>query len=92
MRLATDWTLRDRDGERRVRRGFCLIPHGHRGWKYSRWLEWADFVDEIQPVDVGGSMCPVYRYKWVEVGFADDPDMRECAPLLKALTPGAKEG
>ena len=71
MRYSNRFTLKDRLGEKRVRRKFLLMPRSFRTGE-SRWLEWADVVEEILEIDVGGSMeWGEYAYRWREVGFAD---------------------
>lgn len=71
MRGKTRLYLKDRDGERRTRRKFLIIPRS-LGCKEWRWLEFADIVEEVTAVDVGGSdEWDNYSYEWVEIAFAD---------------------
>lgn len=71
MRLRSKYYLRDRLGETRIRRKFLLWPRRFRR-KHWRWLEYADVVEKVTEVDMGGTMeWGNHSYQWCEVGFAD---------------------
>lgn len=64
--------LKDRVGETRIRRKFLIIPCRFFSKRW-RWLEYADVVEKICEVDVGGhDEWGGYAYHWVEIGFADE--------------------
>lgn len=70
MRGSTRFALQAREGEERVVRKFLLWPRGFEAKEW-RWLEWADLVEKVTKIDVGGSMqWGCYAWKWVEIGFA----------------------
>lgn len=71
MRFKNKFTLRPRLGEERVVRKFLLFPRRFNR-RFTRWLEYANIIEQVQQVDVGGSNeYGNYAYQWVEVGFAD---------------------
>lgn len=78
MRFRNKYSLKDREGEYRVRRKFLLWPRtftsGHKGLQNeTRWWEKTDIVERVIRMDVGGSgEWGNYAWKWCEVGFADD--------------------
>ena len=72
MRWKSRFTLKDRLGERRTRRKFLIIPRCFDTKRW-RWWEYADIVEEITEMDVGGhDEWGKYSYEWREVGFAKE--------------------
>ena len=72
MRWNRRYGLRDRLGERRTRRRFMWWPTRF-GTGAVRWLEWANVVEEVTQVDVGGTMdWGNYAYHWVGICFEDE--------------------
>lgn len=72
MRFNSQYALKDREGEERVRRKFLLLPRQLGESKEWRWLEYANIIEQVRRVDVGGSMeWGRYTWVWLEVGFAD---------------------
>lgn len=70
MKWKSRYYLKHRLGERRIVRKFLWWPRRFDG-SHWRWLEYADIVEEVCEVDVGGSMdWGNYSYEWREVGFA----------------------
>jgi len=71
MKFKSRFALKSQEGKTRIVRKFLMLPRqfGDSEW---RWLETADILESIIKVDVGGSVYPVYAWKWCEVGFADE--------------------
>lgn len=75
MRWNRRYGLKDRLGEQRVWRRFLWWPRQF-GAGATRWLEWADVVEEVVEMDVGGSgQWGEYAYEWRAVGFADEVEI-----------------
>ena len=71
------YQLKDREGEQRTVRKFLLWPRRFRTGNW-RWLEYADIVEEIVAVDIGGHFeWGKYKWVWVEQYFADEPETAE---------------
>lgn len=71
MRYGSRFALKSREGERRARRKFLLLPRQFGEDVEWRWLEWADVTEEVCRRDVGGSgEWGCYEWRWCEVGFA----------------------
>jgi len=72
MRFKSQFALKDREGDKRVRRKFLLLPRQFGDGKEWRWLEYAHIIEQVCRVDVGGSMeWGRYAWAWVEVGYAE---------------------
>ena len=81
MIFKSKFYLQDRLGEERVVRKFVLWPRHFGTDKRGKWMTFADIVEKVCEVDVGGSMeWGDYRYKWVEVAFADRIKARPTIP------------
>lgn len=66
--------LRDREGETRVRRKFLFFPKTFER-KRTRWLCYANIIEKVMPLDIGGTMVwGAYEWKWVPIDFEDDID------------------
>lgn len=63
-----------RVGERRTVRKFLLLPRRYANSKHSRWLEYADIVEEVSSKRVVQvtTMVTYVQYYWKEIGFADE--------------------
>jgi hypothetical protein len=72
MRYESEWFLSDKIGQRRVVRKFLLLPRNFNDGKYSRWLEYADIVEEVKMVFHVVEPWGYDRPEWVEIGFADE--------------------
>jgi hypothetical protein len=71
MTFRNRYTLKDREGEKKITRKFLLWPRTFEEGK-TRWFEFAYIVEEVMKVDVGGScQWGVYAWQWVEIGFTD---------------------
>ena len=72
MKFNNRYSLKPLLGQRRVVRKFLILPRRFESQK-TRWLEYADIVEEVMRVDVGGS-CEwgCYSYCWREVGFKEE--------------------
>ena len=64
--------LKEDVGKTRIRRKFLILPRSFNK-KHWRWWEYADVVEEVVEMDVGGhDEWGRYSYEWREVGFADE--------------------
>lgn len=58
-----------REGDRRKVTKFLFIPKTFDG--ELRWLEYAEIIEEVKKVDVGGSNeWGNYKNMWVEIGWS----------------------
>lgn len=65
--------LKDQLGEQRIITKFLLFPKSIGN--DIRWLEKATILQEVMPIDVGGSMeWGNYRHRWVDVSFLPDQE------------------
>jgi hypothetical protein len=71
MRFKSRYSLKEQEGQTRIVRKFLFLPRHFGEDKEWRWLEYADIIEQVYPVDVGGSMIYKYDWVWIEMGFAD---------------------
>ena len=73
MKWPSRYALRDREGETRVVRKFLLWPRTFNS-THTRWLVYANIIEVIQRIDIGGSgEWGSYKWSWCETGFDDAP-------------------
>ncbi len=72
MKFENKYTLKSQLGQTRTVRKFLLWPRSFES-THTRWLEYADIVERVDGVDVGGSSeWGNITYMWCEIGFADE--------------------
>jgi hypothetical protein len=71
MQWRSKFFLKDREGETRVVRKFLFFPRCFHNDPFWKWMVWADVVEQVRKVDIGGSgEWGNYAWRWCEIGFA----------------------
>jgi hypothetical protein len=70
MQWQSKFFLKDREGETRVVRKFLFFPRRFHNDPLWQWMVWADIVEQVRKVDIGGSgEWGNYAWRWCEIGF-----------------------
>lgn len=72
MKFRTKFELKEQNGKEKIIRKFLWLPLYFDGDKTIRWLETADIVYQVKPLDVSYGI--IKGYDWEKTRFAEEAD------------------